>query len=84
MTPDEIEQKYKTKLSYPTRPEVPGKLKHQLKERDVVNFLRGYKLKVNNTIVLLFYEKNIRKNLDICMENVFSVLCIINCVCYYF
>lgn len=38
MTPDEIEQKYKTKLPYPTRPEVPGKLKHQLKEKDVVNF----------------------------------------------
>ena len=38
MTFDEIEQKYKTKLPYPTRPEMPGKLKHQLKERAVVNF----------------------------------------------
>ena len=36
MTPDEIEQKYKTKLPYPTNPRIPESLKDALRNRHVV------------------------------------------------
>ncbi len=40
MIHDEIEEKYKTKFSYPTKPEVPSRLKYLLKEKGVHNLVK--------------------------------------------